>query len=279
MMCCSPANTPCAQVVHERADWQYEAQLLSTLNGHARSTPMRLLAHSALTTLVTLVAVTALLGAGCSTDEGSDSKVSSEDTGADFKSVPVTPPRQRQQPDVVMLPETVGVLDAGPSNTAEAGPSEGIIGGDEDQDAAGDGAALEDPGDEKGDSIADEPSDPCTTLETSAGCPDGYPGACLVEAGRDADEALHKARLSRDVEIQALEVSQADWQATWSGWNAAADAACGGACPVETVSWYDALAYANARSEAVGLMPCYVFSDVHCASGTDPATAATRRTA
>jgi formylglycine-generating enzyme required for sulfatase activity len=107
--------------------------------------------------------------------------------------------------------------------------------------------------------------------EQTTGCPAGYPGPCLAEAGRDSDETLHKVSLSRDVEIQALEVTQADWEATWADWSPAANPACGDTCPVETVSWFDALAFANARSEAVGLAPCYVFGDVQCVSGGDPA--------
>ena len=46
---------------------------------------------------------------------------------------------------------------------------------------------------------------------------------------------------------------------------------CGDDCPVETVSWYDSLAYANWRSEQVGLTPCYVLSNVTCEKGGDPA--------
>jgi formylglycine-generating enzyme required for sulfatase activity len=35
---------------------------------------------------------------------------------------------------------------------------------------------------------------------------------------------------------------------------------CTGRCPVQRVSWYEALAYANALSEAEGLQPCYDMS-------------------
>jgi formylglycine-generating enzyme required for sulfatase activity len=36
--------------------------------------------------------------------------------------------------------------------------------------------------------------------------------------------------------------------------------ACGSACPVENVNWWDAIAYCNARSQAEALTPCYSVS-------------------
>ena len=43
--------------------------------------------------------------------------------------------------------------------------------------------------------------------------------------------------------------------------------ACGLDCPVENVSWFDALAFANAASVVDGLPPCFAFSEVVCADG------------
>jgi len=59
------------------------------------------------------------------------------------------------------------------------------------------------------------------------------------------------------------EVTQAEWNAAFK-WNRSAFTACGDTCPEDTVSWYDVAAYANAKSAAAGLTPCYVFTDVIC---------------
>ncbi|MCP4198725.1 MAG: formylglycine-generating enzyme family protein, partial [Proteobacteria bacterium] len=42
---------------------------------------------------------------------------------------------------------------------------------------------------------------------------------------------------------------------------------CGLDCPVEGVSWYDAVAYANELSKDASLTPCYILSNVFCEKG------------
>jgi formylglycine-generating enzyme required for sulfatase activity len=44
------------------------------------------------------------------------------------------------------------------------------------------------------------------------------------------------------------------------GNNPSSFAVCGDECPVETINWYEAVAYANARSRSEGLDECYVLS-------------------
>jgi len=39
---------------------------------------------------------------------------------------------------------------------------------------------------------------------------------------------------------------------------------CGADCPVESVSWYDAVACANELSMDAALEPCYLLSNVSC---------------
>jgi len=129
---------------------------------------MRLLAHRA---LATLLAVSALLGAGCSTEESPDSAAESKDTGPDFRSVPVTPPPQQPQPDLVVLPETVAVLDAGPAGKPETGSTDSVSSIEQDVKPQGDDAAVDDPGVEDTAPVDTGAEDPCTVLETSAGCP------------------------------------------------------------------------------------------------------------
>jgi formylglycine-generating enzyme required for sulfatase activity len=56
--------------------------------------------------------------------------------------------------------------------------------------------------------------------------------------------------------IQATETTQAEWQRLM-GTSPAHFDRCGSDCPVEQVSWLDAITYANARSRSEGLPECY----------------------
>jgi formylglycine-generating enzyme required for sulfatase activity len=98
--------------------------------------------------------------------------------------------------------------------------------------------------------------------------PSGYPGDCTSELGRDSDETLHYVKLTGDFEMQIHEVTQGEWKAAFGGWNPAGSTN-GDSYPIETVSWFDACAYANYRSEQAALTPCYVFSEVKCEGGVE----------
>lgn len=83
---------------------------------------------------------------------------------------------------------------------------------------------------------------------------------------RDPDEARHRVRLTAPFLISEREVTQAEWRAIVgnnpSFFQARGDGGCEGGegCddrPVERVSWYEALAYLNARSDADGFDRCY----------------------
>ena len=52
------------------------------------------------------------------------------------------------------------------------------------------------------------------------------------------------------------EVTQGEYE-TLMGKNPSDFKKCGATCPVEQVSWYDAVAYANALSDKEGLTRCY----------------------
>jgi formylglycine-generating enzyme required for sulfatase activity len=95
------------------------------------------------------------------------------------------------------------------------------------------------------------------------GSPDGK-GKDKAEKQRDTDEAPHEVCFSRDWFVLKTEVTQAMWEALmgtepWSFKD------CGPDCPVEKVSWFDAVAYTNRLSAAHGLDPCY---DLSACSGT-----------
>jgi len=62
--------------------------------------------------------------------------------------------------------------------------------------------------------------------------------------------------LTRAFEISRAEVTQGQFE-RWMGFNPSADPGCGVDCPVDSVSWYVAAAFANRLSEAAGRPACY----------------------
>jgi len=84
-------------------------------------------------------------------------------------------------------------------------------------------------------------------------------GSPRDEEGRDDDEVQRQATITRGFFLKITEVTQAEWEDVM-GTEPARHAACGADCPVERVSWYDALVYVNTLSEREGLAPCYTLS-------------------
>ncbi|MCU0661508.1 MAG: formylglycine-generating enzyme family protein [Myxococcota bacterium] len=105
-------------------------------------------------------------------------------------------------------------------------------------------------------------------------CPADYTGpggaSCTSELGRSSNENLHYVRLTHAFELMQREVTQGQFAALMV-YNPSYHASCGGSCPVEAVSWNDAVAYANELSLKEGRTPCYVLSNVSCLYGTSPA--------
>ncbi|MBD3236208.1 MAG: SUMF1/EgtB/PvdO family nonheme iron enzyme, partial [Candidatus Eisenbacteria bacterium] len=77
------------------------------------------------------------------------------------------------------------------------------------------------------------------------------------ELGRDADELSHEVTLTRSFRISATEVTQTLYEAVM-GQNPSGFT--GVARPVETVTWYDAVAFCNALSTLDGLEAAYTIS-------------------
>ncbi len=98
-------------------------------------------------------------------------------------------------------------------------------------------------------------------------CPGEFPGSCINEPGRGTDEELHEVTLTYNYDMQAYEITQAEWFSLMS-WNPSYYPTCdggdGSSCPVENISWFDTLAYANELSVQLGLTACFIFSDVEC---------------
>ncbi len=70
------------------------------------------------------------------------------------------------------------------------------------------------------------------------------------------NEPQRTVTITRDFAIQATETTQEDWEGVM-GSNPSSNHLCGAQCPVERVSWWDALYFANKRSEDEGLDDCY----------------------
>jgi len=82
-------------------------------------------------------------------------------------------------------------------------------------------------------------------------------GSESSESGRDDDEGpVHTVRITRAFLLQATEVTQSQYQSVM-GTTPSRFSSCGGTCPVEQVSWFDAVKYCNALSKREGLPACY----------------------
>jgi formylglycine-generating enzyme required for sulfatase activity/serine/threonine protein kinase len=85
-------------------------------------------------------------------------------------------------------------------------------------------------------------------------------GSSVSEKHHEENETHHWVTISRPFLIGATEVTQGQWQDVM-GENPSSFKKCGVNCPVEEITWWDALAYANALSLKEGLPECYVFED------------------
>lgn len=81
-------------------------------------------------------------------------------------------------------------------------------------------------------------------------------GAPLGEVGRAQDEIQHSVTIQRAFWLKSTEVTQGEWNAIM-GNSPSGFSSCGSTCPVENVSWWDAVAYVNALSSGENLAECY----------------------
>ena len=82
----------------------------------------------------------------------------------------------------------------------------------------------------------------------------GSPGS---EPCRGADEVQHTVTLTRSFTLKTTEVTQGEWEALMGNNPSGKSPGCD-ECPVETINWWESLAYCNALSAAEELAPCYV---------------------
>jgi formylglycine-generating enzyme required for sulfatase activity len=95
-------------------------------------------------------------------------------------------------------------------------------------------------------------------------------GSPVGELGRGGDEEPHSVTLSRSFFLGQTEVTQGQWKARSGGTNpsyfqsttgsASSTANANDNGPVEQVDWNAAVAFANAKSTAAGLTPCYILT-------------------
>jgi formylglycine-generating enzyme required for sulfatase activity len=81
-------------------------------------------------------------------------------------------------------------------------------------------------------------------------------GSPESESGRAPDELQHTVQLTRAYWLKETPVTQGEWVALMER-NPSNFQTCGADCPVERVSWRDAVTYLNKLSLKEGLEPCY----------------------
>ncbi|MBZ0271716.1 formylglycine-generating enzyme family protein [bacterium] len=149
----------------------------------------------------------------------------------------------------------------------DTGDDDDTAGDDDlDDDTDDDDADDDDIDDDVDDDDADDDDIPPTT-EGFVYAPAGafLAGSPSIEPGHDADEAQRTVTISRAFEIGETEVTKEQFR-TLSGFDPANFPVYGDSPlrPVEQVSWFDALVYANQLSAQEGYDPCFAFDDVVC---------------
>ena len=93
------------------------------------------------------------------------------------------------------------------------------------------------------------------------GSPTTAAGSASDESGRSSNEIPHEVTLTYSFEMSSKEVTQADFT-SFAGSNPSwfSGAKCGTSCPVERVTFFEALAYANWLSGQKSLTPCYTLT-------------------
>ena len=81
-------------------------------------------------------------------------------------------------------------------------------------------------------------------------------GSFEDELGRDDDETFHEVTLTQGYYMQTTEVTQTQWEQVM-GSNPSYFDSCGGDCPVEGVSWYDAQNFIDALNQLEGVSNKY----------------------
>ena len=84
-------------------------------------------------------------------------------------------------------------------------------------------------------------------------------GSPVGEEERFEDEQQHEVCITKAYYLKETEVTQREWREVM-GTSPSYFESCGDTCPVENVSWFDAIAYCNTLSKKEGLPQCYLGS-------------------
>ncbi len=98
-------------------------------------------------------------------------------------------------------------------------------------------------------------------------------GSPQHEPGRRTDELGHRVRTRRTLAVKSTEVTQGEWRELM-GTTPSYFSGCGAACPVERVSWFDAVSYLNRLSATERRPACYELWDCQGTVGSGCAEAA-----
>ena len=141
---------------------------------------------------------------------------------------------------------------------------------DDDNDDDDDDDNDDDDDDDDDDNDDDDTTPPIPTTPGFVFVPHGQftMGSPVTEVGRGPDETQHDVTLTRSFEIKGTEVTQGQFEGLMD-FNPSYFPRRGRTPlrPVEQVSWYDALAYANRLSSEAGYAPCFALSDIECDDG------------
>jgi formylglycine-generating enzyme required for sulfatase activity len=107
----------------------------------------------------------------------------------------------------------------------------------------------------------------CLAGACISGVPEGFAliGPAEFEMGSDPgdwasepqEQPVHSVTLTRPYLMAETETTHEQWSRFFAE-NPSAAWDCGPRCPVESVTWFEAVEYANALSESEGLRPCYL---------------------
>lgn len=93
-------------------------------------------------------------------------------------------------------------------------------------------------------------------------------GSAASDPFHEDDEVAHAVTLASAFEVSPFEVSRGEFAARM-GWQPSAfDGDDGPTCPVDRVTWYDAVAFLNRFSDQNGLDRCDVMGDLGCEDGS-----------
>ncbi len=79
---------------------------------------------------------------------------------------------------------------------------------------------------------------------------------------RNANEQQFEAELTHGFFVSRYEVTQGEWaERLGAGSTPSWFSGCGERCPVDSINWFEALVFANSRSTAADLEPCYSLTE------------------